>query len=81
MISAYIDVLTLITKDGEYIPVKIEWSDGRFFTIESYKKFGLVLSHGGKKGILYKITINGNERNLYLDEHTHKWFVDLKTSE
>ena len=77
MINAYVDVLTLITSEGVKIPRQIIWEDGRIFKIDSYKQCGMVLSLGGKCGILYKVRIRGKDKKLYYDPNTNKWFIDI----
>ena len=65
MINAYVDVLTLMSADGVKIPKQIIWEDGRVFKIDAYTQCGMVLSLGGKCGILYKVKIRGKEKKLY----------------
>lgn len=77
MINAYVDVLTLITAEGKRIPKQIIWEDGRVFVIDSYKQCGMVLSLGGKCGVMYKVKIRGKDKKLYYDQESNKWFLDI----
>lgn len=79
-INAYVDVLTLIKRDGAIILVKIYWSDGRTFTIEKHELYGMMVSDGGRIGMLYRVTLKGQIKNLYYDKSCNRWFVDLPPS-
>lgn len=78
MYSIYVNVITLMKSTGEKVPKAIIWEDGKEYKIDSYKREGNYISQSGKSGILYKIKLGSNERNLYYDSLHNRWFMDLK---
>lgn len=78
MINAYVDVITLIKADGEKIPKAIIWSDSTEYKIDSCIYTGNKLSLGGKSGLQYLCNIGRQQRKLYFDLNTGKWFLDIK---
>lgn len=77
MINAYVDVITLIKSDGEKIPKAIIWSDDRVYKIDSCIYTGNKLSLGGRTGLQYLCNIANQQRKLYYDLNTGKWFLDI----
>ncbi|NBK98381.1 MAG: hypothetical protein EOM50_10235 [Erysipelotrichia bacterium] len=77
MINAYIDVLTLIKADGEKVPKVIIWSNNHEYKIDSCMYTGNKLSLGGKCGLQYICNIANQQRKLYFDTQTGKWFIDI----
>lgn len=78
MLVAYVDVLTMITSKGKLFPKAIMWEDGRELEISSFRYSGYVLSLTGKSADLYIIRIGENERKLYFDIASYKWFVEIE---
>lgn len=77
MINAYVDVVTLIKADGEKIPKEIIWSDDQHYKIDSCIYTGNKLSLGGRCGLQYICNIGKQQRKLYYDMSTGKWFLDI----
>ena len=78
MINAYVDVLALSTAQGKIIPKKIYWEDGKEYEITQYRMVGELLSLGGLMGIQYIVRIKNQERKLYLERYSNKWFLDIE---
>lgn len=77
MINAYVDVMTLIKANGEKIPKAIIWSDNKQYNIDSCFYTGNKLSLGGRCGLQYICNIGNQQRKLYYDMSTGKWFIDI----
>lgn len=71
----YISVTARFDCDGNLIPTKIHWKDGRTFDIDRVLdiRYAASLKAGGT-GIRYLCRISGQERYLFLEET--RWFVD-----
>ena len=71
-----ITVLALMKKEGNILPQKIFWEDGRKFNIDSVLDIRPAAStKGGGMGIRYLCRISGHEKNLFLDKYI--WFVEV----
>lgn len=73
----YISVTARFDEDGNLLPLKIHWNDGRSFDIDKVTdiRYAASLKAGGA-GLRYTCKISGNERYLFLEEN--RWFVDAK---
>ena len=71
----YISVTARFDCDGNLLPLKIHWNDGRTFDIDKVTdvRYAASLKAGGA-GIRYTCRILGNQRYLFLEEN--RWFVD-----
>ena len=78
--KVYIDVNTMMRKDGMVIPKFFIWEDGEKYTIDRvvYITPAASLKVGGR-GIRYTAMINGQERYLFREED--RWFVEAKVME
>ncbi len=73
----YISVTARFDPDGNLLPLKIHWNDGRSFEIDRVTdvRYAASLKAGGA-GIRYTCRIAGALRYIFLEEH--RWFVDVK---
>lgn len=73
----YISVTARFDEDGNLLPLKIHWNDGRSFDIDKVTdiRYAASLKAGGA-GLRYTCKISGNERYLFLEEN--RWFVDTR---
>ncbi len=73
----YISVTARFDEDGNLLPLKIHWNDGRSFEIDRVTdiRYAASLKAGGM-GLRYTCRICGAEKYLFLEEN--RWFVDTK---
>lgn len=73
----YVSVTARFDPDGNLLPVKLHWKDGRIFDIDRILdiRYAASLKAGGA-GIRYLCRIAGHERYLFLEDN--RWFVDGK---
>ena len=73
----YISVTARFDEDGNLLPLKIHWNDGRIFDIDRVTdvRYAASLKAGGA-GIRYTCRIGGNLRYIFLEEN--RWFLDAK---
>lgn len=77
MSKVFVDVVLMQTKDGQKVPLKVVWSDGRSFEIDRVTDVRRAASlKAGGQGMRYKCRIQGKETYLWLEED--KWFVEGK---
>ncbi|MGN1051423.1 MAG: hypothetical protein ACI4QE_03890 [Acutalibacteraceae bacterium] len=71
----YVCVTAQFDCDGNLLPIKIRWDDGRVFPIDRVLdvRFASSLKAGGA-GLRYKCRILGQERYLFLEEN--RWFIE-----
>ena len=73
--KVFIDVYVLFTKDGQIVPKKIIWEDGRGFYIDKVIDVRRAAStKTGGTGIRYRCLILGKVKDLFLDDNL--WFVE-----
>ena len=75
----YISVTARFDPDGNLLPLKIHWNDGRSFDIDKVTdiRYAASLKAGGA-GLRYTCRIAGAEKYLFLEEN--RWFVDARNS-
>lgn len=75
MKKQYVSVTAKFDSDGNILPLRIHWDDGRAFDIERVTdiRFATSLKAGGA-GIRYTCRIRSNERYLFLEEN--RWFIE-----
>lgn len=73
----YISVTARFDPDGNLLPLKIHWNDGRSFDIDRVTdiRYAASLKAGGA-GLRYTCRIAGVEKYIFLEEN--RWFVDAK---
>lgn len=73
----YVSVTARFDEDGNLLPLKIHWNDGRSFEIDRVTdiRYAASLKAGGM-GLRYTCRIAGTEKYLFLEEN--RWFVDTK---
>ena len=71
----YISVTATFDKDGNILPLYINWDDGRRFTIDRVTdvRYAASLKAGGA-GIRYTCRIKAHEKYIFLDEN--RWFIE-----
>lgn len=74
----YISVTARFDEDGNLLPLKIHWNDGRSFEIDRVTdiRYAASLKAGGM-GLRYTCRIAGAVKYLFLEEN--RWFVDTKS--
>lgn len=76
MSKIYVDVLAQFSRDGELLPVSINWEDGRKFEIDRIKDVRRAASlRAGGVGTRYTCQICGQSKYLYY-EGNNMWFVE-----
>ena len=73
----YISVTARFDPDGNLLPMKIHWKDGRSFDIDKILdiRYAASLKAGGA-GIRYSCRIMGQQKYLFLEDN--RWFVDSR---
>lgn len=75
--KTYVDVLAKFERDGNVVPLRVKWEDGRVFTVDSVSDVRRAASiKGGGLGIRYIVCIGGH--NTYLWRDDDQWFVERK---
>ena len=71
----YISVTATFDRDGNILPLYINWEDGRRFEIDRVTdvRYAASLKAGGA-GIRYTCRIKNHEKYLFLEEN--RWFVE-----
>lgn len=73
--KVYIDVYTLMRKDGTVLPRFFIWEDGEKYTIDRVLHITPAASlKVGGRGIKYAAQISGRERYLFREDD--RWFVE-----
>ena len=73
MFKRYVDVLEIRKKDGSLVPLRILWNNDEY-VIEKILRREHRISQTGSAGICYRVLIQGQYRNLYLEKD--KWFIE-----
>lgn len=73
----YISVTARFDPDGNLLPVKIHWKDGRSFDIDRVLdiRYAASLKAGGA-GLRYSCRILGQQKYLFLEDN--RWFVESR---
>lgn len=71
----YISVTATFDRDGNIIPLYVNWDDGRRFEIDRVTdvRYAASLKAGGA-GIRYTCRIGSHEKYIFLEEN--RWFVE-----
>lgn len=71
----YVSVTAKFDSDGNILPIKINWDDGRSFDIDRITdiRYAASLKAGGA-GIRYTCRIKQTEKYLYLEDN--RWFIN-----
>ena len=79
MYKKYVEVYAVYLKNGELIPKRVIWEDGRSFGIDRIidKRNAASIIAGGA-GIRYTCRIRGKTRAIFLEEK--RWFVEQKNN-
>lgn len=73
--KTYVEVTARFTTDGDILPVKILWNDGRIFFIDRVLDIRPAASlKAGGAGIRYTCRIEGKQSYLFLEEN--RFFVE-----
>ena len=84
--KVYVAVLASFTEDGQLIPRRIRWEDGRLYTIDRVLEVRPAASlKAGGQGDRYTIQIGGKQRYLFFERSAGadqsrlgRWFVERK---
>lgn len=71
----YVSVTATFDRDGNIVPLFINWEDGRRFAIDRVTdvRYAASLKAGGA-GIRYTCRIRNHEKYLFLEEN--RWFIE-----
>ncbi|MBQ8058075.1 MAG: hypothetical protein IJ275_07070 [Ruminococcus sp.] len=71
----YVSVTAKFDADGNILPLKINWDDGRSFDIDRITdiRYAASLKAGGA-GIRYTCRIKQSEKYLFLEDN--RWFIN-----
>ena len=73
--KTYVEVTARFTTEGQILPIKILWDDGRSFFIDRVLDVRPAASlKAGGAGIRYTCRIDLKETYLFLEEN--RWFVE-----
>ena len=76
-IKEYVNVTVKFKKDGQMIPVNIEWENGRVYTVGRILDIRKAASlKAGGCGVRYLCKIMGMQTYIFFEED--KWFVERK---
>ncbi|HOD92680.1 MAG TPA: hypothetical protein PLT91_06205 [Clostridia bacterium] len=76
-IKEYVNVTVKFKKDGQMIPVNIEWENGKVYTVDRVLDIRNAASlKAGGCGIRYLCKIMGMQTYIFFEED--KWFVERK---
>lgn len=73
----YVDVITLIRKEGQLLPLYMVWEsrgDRKLYKIDKVYRIRKAASEVGGCGILYECRIDGKDRNLFYEKD--RWFLE-----
>lgn len=73
----YVDVVAKISADGDVIPLKIIWDDGRKFEITNIKEI-LPRKYSKCGGVGVRYTCQIGRAQTYLYNEVDRWFVEAK---
>ena len=73
----YIGVTAKFDPDGDVLPLKIHWNDGRTFEIDRVTdvRYAASLKAGGA-GLRYTCRIGGHIKYIFMEDY--RWFVETK---
>ena len=72
----YVDVETLISKEGRLKPLSIVWDNGVKYPIDRILEVRKAASQVGGCGILFRCRIQGQEKNLFYE--LNRWFIESR---
>lgn len=77
--KVFVAVTVRFDREGQMMPLSIEWEDGRIFEIDKVKDKRRAASlKAGGMGMRYTIRIQGKETYLFYDLCDKRWFVEGK---
>lgn len=74
----YVDVITLIYRDGRIQPMFIYWKDRRY-KVDKVVSVRETFSKAGGGGICYLCRFGGQERSLFWERN--RWFIESEVYE
>ena len=75
----YISVTAEFDEDGNLIPLTINWSDGRKFTIDRITDIRYSSVPCGRGGLRYTCRIAGKDKFIFFEDN--RWFVEKSDKE
>ncbi len=74
--KVYVDVMAEFTKEGQLMPRKFRWEDGRVYEIDSVKDIRRAASlKAGGAGMRYTCMVCNKESHLYYEDN-NLWFME-----
>ncbi|MBQ3115460.1 MAG: hypothetical protein IJC07_00350 [Clostridia bacterium] len=77
--KVFVQVTAKFSVEGGMTPLEILWRDGKRYVIDKVKFTDRAPSKvGGMVTKRYTVLIGGQERYLYFDKYTERWFVEKR---
>ena len=74
----FIETAVKFYREGGMRPLWLVWEDGRKFSIDRVKYIERAPAHAGAVlPVRYTCMIADRERNLYFEEETQRWFLEI----
>lgn len=70
----YVDVITLVDREGKLKPLILIWENGLQYPIDRILEVRNATSEVGGCGILYRCHIGSQERRLFYEKN--RWFIE-----
>ncbi len=70
----YVEVVTLIGKQGEVRPLFLIWDNGIKYPVDKIIEVRNAASQVGGCGLLFRCMIGGQIRNLFFERN--RWFIE-----
>lgn len=70
----YIDVVVVMKKNRQMIPMKLIWENGQIYSIDKVLRVEPRASQVGGGGIRYEVKICGQMRYLFFEKD--RWFIE-----
>lgn len=70
----YVDVITLVDREGKLKPLILIWENGLQYPIDRILEVRNATSEVGGCGILYRCRIGSQERCLFYEKN--RWFIE-----
>ena len=76
--KVYVSVIAEFSKEGQLLPKKFVWEDGRVYEVEKVKEVRRAASlRAGGVGLRYTCLIQGQEKHLFYEDQ-NRWFMERK---
>ena len=77
--KVYVQLIVLFKKEGGLVPKELIWTDGQRYSIDKVLYIDKAPSKvGGLLTVRYTVLIGSNERKIYYEKESQRWFVEKK---